>query len=305
VDVKSILLDIGYSNIKDNGRELRMRPIYRDSGNDSVLSVRKDTGHFIDFSKSISGSFEYLVQISLGLKNIDEAKETLQKKWSISDIKREHRPTVSSSKIFPKSYLSKLMPIHSYWIDRGVSLKTLNVFKGGVVESGTMANRYVFPILDCKERLVGVTGRYVKLLENENIPKWLHKGRTSEWKYPLQVNHEIIEKEKKIFLIESIGDMLALWEAGIKNTLIVFGLNLSPSMISLLIKLDPDKIFISFNNDAYNNSAGNKASEKAKQKLIKHFNPEDVEIKLPDKNDFGEMSTTEIEEWTIRNFAKK
>ena len=297
MDVKSILLDIGYSNIKDNGRELRMRPIYRDSGNDSVLSVRKDTGHFIDFSKSISGSFEYLVQISLGLRSIGEAKQKLQDRWSVSEVKREHRPTINGVKIFPKSYLAKLIPSHEYWTARGVSLETLNLFEGGVVENGTMANRYVFPIFDSKRNLIGVTGRYIKPLKNENIPKWLHKGRTSEWKYPLQKNYDIIKKEKKIFLIESVGDMLALWEAGIKNTLIVFGLNLSPSIVSLLIKIDPNKIFISFNNDSKSNSAGNKAAQKAKQKLNNHFDPKDVEIKLPEKNDFGEMNPEEIKKW--------
>ena len=304
MDVKSILLDIGYSNIKDNGRELRMRPIYRDSGNDSVLSVRKDTGHFIDFSRSISGAFEFLIQLSLGLKTLDEAKEHLKDKWSISEIRREHRPTISGVKIFPNSYLTKLMPIHEYWLNRGVSLETLRTFEGGVVENGTMADRYVFPIFNSKRQLIGVTGRHTKVIKDKNVPKWLHKGRTSEWKYPLQVNYQKIKDKKEIILVESIGDMLALWEAGIKNVLIVFGLNLSPSMVGLLIKLDPNKIFISFNNDSYN-KAGNDASEKVKRKLTKHFNPEDIEVRLPDKNDFGEMSTEEIKLWTERNFVKK
>jgi hypothetical protein len=74
---KEILLDVGYANILDNGRELRMKPIYRDSSSSTVLSVRKDTGHFIDFSRSISGSFEYLVQLSLGLKTIEDARSWL------------------------------------------------------------------------------------------------------------------------------------------------------------------------------------------------------------------------------------
>jgi DNA primase len=197
------------------------------------------------------------------------------------------------------------MPAHGYWLDRGISLETLKVFEGGVVENGTMANRYVFPVFNSKKQLIGVTGRYVKPLKNKNTPKWLHKGRTSEWKYPLQVNYEIIKEKEEIVLVESIGDMLALWEAGTKNVLIVFGLNLSSSIASLLIKLDPSKIFISFNNDSYNKGAGNKASQKTKQKLTKHFNPEDVIVKLPDKNDFGEMNTEEIKLWTERNFAKR
>ena len=299
-DFKNILLDLGYSNIKDNGKELRMRPLYRDSNNDTVLSVRKDTGHFIDFSKSISGSFEYLIQLSLNLKSIEDAKKTLVEKWSITEIKREHRPTVKTAKIFPKEYLTKIIPTHDYWLDRGVSLETVEIFKGGVVHNGTMANRYIFPIFDFKNNLIGVTGRLINSSPNSNTPKWLHKGKTSEWKYPLQANHGIIKEKKEIFLIESIGDMLSLWEAGIKNTLIVFGLNLSASLISLLIKLDPDKIFISFNNDSENNSAGNKAALVSKKKLLSHFDPDQIKITLPDKNDFGDMNTEEIKRWDLK-----
>lgn len=294
-DFKSILLDLGYSNIKDNGKELRMRPLFRESGNDTVLSVRKDTGHFIDFGRSISGSFEYLIQLSLNLKNLKDAKKVLLDRWSISEVKREHRPEVNSTKIFPREYLSKLMPHHEYWTNRGVSSETIKLFKGGVVESGTMANRYVFPIFDFKENLIGVTGRHLEA--SEKIPKWLHKGRTSEWKYPLQVNHDVIRKSKEVFLVESIGDMLSLWEGGVKNVLIVFGLNLSPSMMGLLIKLDLNKVFISFNNDADNNSAGNKAALKIRNKLFHHFDQHQIKIALPEKNDFGEMNMAEIKEW--------
>ena len=90
MDFKNILLDLGYSNIKDNGRELRMRPLYRDSNNDTVLSVRKDTGHFIDFSKNVSGSFEYLVQLTLGLENVDQLG-SVKEKYSITEIKRDRK----------------------------------------------------------------------------------------------------------------------------------------------------------------------------------------------------------------------
>ena len=173
MDFKNILLDVGYSNIKDNGREFRMKPVYRDSSSDTVLSVRKDTGHFIDFSKQISGSFEYLIQLSMGLKTIEEAKVVLRDKWEVNgEIKREHRPSVSGVKIFPSAYLEKIIPDHSYWENRGVSKQTLELFKGGVVHNGTMANRYVFPVLNSKEELIGVTGRYTKEApEGEKYPQ--------------------------------------------------------------------------------------------------------------------------------------
>jgi hypothetical protein len=306
MDYKSILLDVGYSNIKDNGRELRMKPIYRDSSSGTVLSVRKDTGHFIDFSKQISGSFEHLIQLSLDLEDLSKAKTMLKDKWSLNgEVKREHRPNVSGKKVFPSSYLEKIIPTHDYWAKRGVSKDTLDLFKGGVVKKGTMADRYVFPILSSKEELIGVTGRCLKDPENKNTPKWLHRGRTSEWKYPLQVNYSIIKQQKELILVESIGDMLSLWEAGIKNTLVVFGLNLSPSLIGLLIKLDPNKIFVSFNDDSDNNSAGNKGVESAVKKLKNYFDPEQIQVAFPTQNDFGDMSSEEISKWKEINILKK
>jgi hypothetical protein len=307
MDFKNILLDVGYSNIKDNGREFRMKPMYRDSSSETVLSVRKDTGHFIDFSKQISGSFEYLIQLSLGLKTAEEAKTILKDRWEVNgEIKREHRPSVSGVKIFPKSYLEKIVSDHSYWESRGISKDTLRLFCGGVVNAGTMANRYVFPIFNSKKELIGVTGRYIKEIpEGKNTPKWLHRGRTSEWKYPLQINQKILKEEKEIILIESVGDMLALWECGIKNTMVIFGLNISPSLVSLLIKLDPNKIFVSFNDDSDNNSAGNKGVEAAVRKLKSHFDTHQIQTAFPSQNDFGDMSREEILKWKETNILKK
>lgn len=307
MDFKNILLDVGYSNIKDNGREFRMKPMYRDSSSDTVLSVRKDTGHFIDFSKQISGSFEYLIQISMGLKNIEEAKTVLEDKWEVNgEIKREHRPPVSGVKIFPSSYLEKIIPDHSYWEKRNISKETLELFRGGVVNNGTMSNRYVFPIFNSKEELIGVTGRFIKEIpEGKSTPKWLHRGKTSEWKYPLQVNQKILKEKKEIILVESIGDMLALWECGVRNTAVVFGLNISPPFISLLIKLDPNKIFVSFNDDSDNNSAGNKGVETAVRKLKNYFDPHQVQVAFPTQNDFGDMSREEVLEWKEKNILKK
>ena len=98
-------------------------------------------------------------------------------------------------------------------------------------------------------------------------------------------------------MVESIGDMLALWDCGIKNILVVFGLNLSPKMISLLIKADPRIVYIAFNNDSLDNSAGNEAAEKVRNKISKYFDINQVKLALPNKNDFGEMNKEEILGW--------
>jgi hypothetical protein len=296
-NLKDILLDIGYSNISDNGREFRMKPIYRDSSSNTVLSVRKDTGHFIDFSKQISGSFSDLVKISLNLKSQDEAVKWIQDKTDGTTTIKKPKPEVKGPRILPQEFLNKIISDHEYWVTRGVSKETLKDFQGGVVLVGKMSDRYVFPIFNYKKELIGVSGRDMLNQKNSSRPKWKHIGNKSEWKYPMQINNKILQQTKEAFLVESIGDMLALWESGVKNVIVTFGLDVSVAVINYLLKIDIDKIYVSFNNDEENNSAGNVAAEKAKKKLLKYFDAPQVEIALPTKGDFGEMRPDEINTW--------
>jgi hypothetical protein len=304
---KEILLDVGYANILDNGRELRMKPIYRDSSSSTVLSVRKDTGHFIDFSRSISGSFEYLVQLSLGLKTIEDARSWLGSTGNNYAKVAKERPNNSTVKILSKEPLESLVPNHSYWVDRGISEETIKKFKGGLMtEEGRMKNRYVFPIFDGRERLVGVTGRYTfPISEDSKVPKWKHYPSKKEWKYPLFLNHEIISEKKEVIVVESVGDMLALWDAGVKNSVVTFGLDISSAMLSTFLRFKLSKIILSFNNDQNSNSAGNKAAKKNERKLLRYFDPNQVQISFQTKNDFGEMSKKEIKEWEKTTYEQK
>ena len=134
-------------------------------------------------------------------------------------------------------------------------------------------------------------------------PKWKLVGDKINWRYPLQVNSKILSESKEVIIVESIGDMLSLWEAGIQNVIVTFGLNLSVSILNTLLVLNPTKIYISFNNDELKNKAGNLASEKTKDKLLKHFDRHQIQIALPTKKDFGEMNKEEILQWhqTIKN----
>jgi 5S rRNA maturation endonuclease (ribonuclease M5) len=296
---RDVLLEIGYSNIVDNGRELRMRPIYRDSSSNTVLSVRKDTGYFIDFSRSINGSFEYLVQLSLGLKEIGDAKQWLSKNGATYERKVENVPTLSTEKILSPEPLKKLFPDHSYWIDRGISEETIRLFRGGVMkDEGRMKNRYVFPVFNRREQLVGVTGRYLyDIPKTSNVPKWKHWPSKKNWKYPLFFNSKEVAEKKEIIVIESIGDMLALWDTGIKNTIVTFGLDINKNMLNTMLKFQIKKIILSFNNDDASNEAGNQAAEKNRKKLLRYFDNEQVKICFPTKNDFGDMSKEEIKNW--------
>ena len=160
-----------------------------------------------------------------------------------------------------------------------------------------MKDRYVFPIFNYNKEIVGFTGRDLLSKQNSWRPKWKHIGDKSKWRYPLISNHKILRSKKQVILVESVGDMLSLWESGIKNTIVTFGLDLNSDLMSLLIRLDPRKIIISFNNDSNKNSAGNLACQKVYKKLRNHFDSNQLQVLLPLENDFGDMNEQQIKLW--------
>lgn len=301
IDYKQVLLEIGYSNILENAKELRVKPIYRDSDSGSVLRIRKDNGSFIDFARNISGSFEELVKLSLNLTSLEEAQKWLSGKYSYDrrKIKRVDAE-ISQIKIFDINLLKKLESNHSYWINRGVSEETLMKFNGGVVKAGKMIERYVFPIFNSKNQIVGFSGRDL-INKGELRPKWKHIGQKFSWVYPAFLNRQELIDSKEVFLVESIGDMLSLHDKGVKNVLVTFGLDIGSGIINFLLKTDCKKIRICFNNDSNNNSAGNKAAEKSFKKLSLYFDERQITINLPPKKDFGEMNKEETLLWKKQN----
>ncbi|MEK6883511.1 MAG: toprim domain-containing protein [Nanoarchaeota archaeon] len=292
MEIKEILNELGY-NLKDYGKRYRTKPIYRDSNNATSLSIDKNTGSWYDFSEETGGSFEDLICKTLNLKTRFSARSWLKNK-DFCQIKKETKPLIKKQKIFPEEFLKELFPIHNYWIKRGIEEKTINLFKGGICYEGQLNNRYVFPIFNYKKQIVGFSGRDII---NSDRPKWKHLGDVDKWCYPTFLNFDYVWNGKEIILIESIGDMLSLWQAGIKNTLVLFGLNLSNKRFNFLIKSFPKKILISLNNDINNQKSGQKAANKIYSKLEKYFDKNQIVIKLPNKKDFGEMTTEEIIEW--------
>ncbi len=305
-DVKKILQDLGYTNIIDSGDFYRMKPIYRDSSSKSSLSVNKRKGYFVDFGGDgqIKGSLEKLIKISLGLETMDQANSWLSDKekgisnhhhHSISRVRNE-TVEIDHIKYWKPESFNKLIKDHSYWYSRGISQSTVEKFKGGVAQEGRMKDRYVFPIFDSQDRIVGVSGRYIyDIKEGSNIPKWKHIGSISHWVYPAFLSKKKLRKNPEIILVESIGNMLALWDCGIDNCLVAFGTNIKKGLLSMLLKLNAQKIIISFDNDE--NGAGQRGAEKTKKQLLNFFSNDKIDIRFPTSNDFGDMSKQEILSW--------
>lgn len=292
--IRETLVELGY-DLKDFGNSYRAKPIYRESSNTTSLQINKQTGRFVDYSANISGSFEELVKLSLNLKNITEAKTWISQK-GINLERSIEKPKITSVKIYPHELLNELMPIHDYWKGRDISVETLLAFRGGLVYSGQMSGRYTFPIFNSKNQILGFAGR--DIYNNCDRPKWKLIGDKGNWMYPFFINYPVIKQAKEVILVESIGDCLSLWDAGIKNTLVLFGVKLGKVRLQNLLKCDLKKIIIALNNDADKEvNTGKEASENIYKKLLNYYDVNQLEIKPPTKKDFGEMTLEEKIRW--------
>lgn len=210
------------------------------------------------------------------------------------------QPIPEVEKIYPESILDGLVKDHSYYLAKGIRESILVELKAGKALKGNMGGRYVFPIYDLKGKIHGFSGR--ALYENPQI-KWKHMGVKKNWIYPAHFTHSDIQTSKSIILVESIGDLIALMSSNIRNVLVLFGVNLHGKFLSYLIAQNPNKIIISTNNDVKHN-VGQEAAERIKNKLCNYFSEDKVEIKLPTKKDFGEMTEEEIKIWREQYVGK-
>ena len=279
--IHDVLTKIGY-DLRDYGNAFRAKPLYRDSDNNTVLIIDKETGRWKDFSSNQNGSLKELIKLTLNLKSEEDVIKVLG----------DYNPTISKPtvnieqpKIFSKDLLIKLRKDYSYWEKRGINKSTIELFQGGVADNGKMAKRFVFPIFNDKDSIVGFAGRDIS---GKSEIKWKLLSKKSEWVFP-NFSQNYIRESRSVILVESIGDGLSLWEVGVKNFLITFGLSLSSSQMAFLIKSDVRSIKILFNNDSQKNSSGNQASINLKNKLMNHFDEHQIEIITPPENDLNDM----------------
>lgn len=294
--VRDILCQIGYTNLSDNGEYYRTKPLYRNSTNDTSLSIHKETGYWYDFGSGQKGSIKDLAKITSG-QNI-----SFKISYSKKDTIDEKHLSQSDKQIY--KYLTK---DYTYWKKRGANEEHLRKLKSGVFNhDGKFRKRYVFPIYDCNGFIVGYSGRTLHdktTIDTYKIPKWKHIGNVAKWDYPYYFNKKRIKAADRVILVESIGDMLSLFSCEIFNVMVCFGLNVQHGVLKVLLSKGWEKIIIAFNNDDRYN--GLIAAAKAKDKLHDYFDEEVIEICLPkNKNDFGEMTKREIKYWhkQILNF---
>ena len=292
--IVELLKKMGYVPERSGPDYLRMKAIYRNSASSS-LSVNTKSGWFTDFVTGQSGPLIKLAMITLNI-NEKDAKSFLRNEYFDNTVEAEDQESkIVQEKFFNSDFLSDLLPSFNFYNKRGISNETLKDFKGGVKTYGKLNNRFVFPIFE-GNKIIGLAGR--DLYSNSQRPKWKILGRKSNFVYPPDLASPEIQRTKTVILVESIGDALALYENGIKNFIVIFGLTVSKNVILFLMKSNLEKIIISTNNDSDSDyNRGMEAALNIKSKLSKFFNSDTLKVKLPTRKDFGDMTKAEILEW--------
>ncbi len=161
-------------------------------------------------------------------------------------------------------------------------------------------HRLMFPIQDLKGDVIGFGGR---VLDKEQTPKYLnspeseifHKGKTL---YGLNVTGKFIREQNQVLIVEGYMDLLALYSAGIKNSVATLGTAFTVDHAKLLKRFS-DNIVIVFDGD----KAGIKAAERALSILLSESLIPKIAF-IPDNKDPDDY-VKEVGEAKFRELLKK
>lgn len=300
--VREVLEALSYPII-DCGKFYRTKALYRGGNNPTSLVVYKDTGFCKDFAEDKGFPLVRLVSQTL---NTNDPK--ILAKYVSGQIHTERKkeiPKLIMPRIYDPECLKRLFPNYSFYKKRGISDSTQQKYQLGLAHEGQMLRRFVFPIYDESEQIIGFSGRSLDWKEGATFPKWKHIGQKNYWIYPFfhpnfSAAREKIDGGKEIFIVESVGDSMALTEHGIDNHLVNFGLGCSPALQTFLLEKNPKKIIIATNNDLDGENHGKIAAVKTLIKLSGVFPLSQLAIKLPTLNDIGEMheSGVDVAKWS-------
>ena len=206
-----------------------------------------------------------------------------------------------TSEICNRSLVQKELEIPCpYFTSRGFSKDILNKFSIGLCKNANkpMYNRSIFPIFDVNnnDSVVGLAGRTID--PKEKI-KWKFNSGFSSGNHLFGYNRAVdtIRRTNSVVLVEGQGDVLRMHEAGVTNTVGIFGCNLSDPQSILLENASVLNIILMLDND----KAGRNAQEKIFNTYKTMFNF--IEVKY-DTKDPGELSIDQIQQTIVPQIEK-
>ena len=236
-------------------------------------------------------------------KNVDSFTSVAK---SFSKKKQENK-----LKLKPSQVRSSLKIPASYYINRGYSEKILEKYDVGLCDNPDKPfyNRVVVPVYSSDGKyVIGCTGRSIhnKCAKcgcyhhpRRDCPapdkrwiysKWKHnqnfKSQNNLYNFWFSKDH--IKKTKTVLLVESPGNVWRLEEAGIKNSVAIFGSSMSNHQKLLIDSSGAMNIVVLTDNDEAGTKAYEQINDKCKD-IYRMYRPKF------DADDIGEMSIENIQ----------
>lgn len=219
----------------------------------------------------------------------------------------------ASPGISPALLRAKLSIPAQYYIDKGFSPTILQQYDIGLCTDAAkpLYNRIVVPIYDALGKwIVGTIGRSIykqcpkcktyhgeaacpqNELDKFHCSKWTNgKTKTGLYLFNWWKAQAFIEKSKTVILVEGPMDVLRLEEAGIHNSLALFGTSLSDNQQILLEKSGAMNAVLLLDND----KAGEEGIATISKKLERSYRIYSPNV-FGSVKDPGDMSVAEIRE---------
>lgn len=211
--------------------------------------------------------------------------ERNENKKFVMSVKKEKR----NQRIYPEECLNKLI-YHDYLETRGFPKELIEKYQIGLGNTPykKMHNRIVFPVRNIDGNLVGFTGRDI----TGNGPKWIHSydfdSRSNLFNIDSAKDH--IMKTGTALIVEGPIDVLRFEQAGIHNSVAIFGRAINNGQIGLLMKTGANKLIFALDDD----KAGKTGTERGFKMAGSFFDVSKVEI--GGGRDVGDLTPSEVRE---------
>lgn len=287
------------------------------------LSKRKhkwtcDADPVCSFQETIQFAEQFLGNKLVDIKVSNKDKEKNNFVNTVKYLGVQNNTLDNDNKISRQAIISSLDIPSKYFLNRGFTQDILIKYDVGDCfnTNKPMCGRAVVPVYDEERKyMIGCTGRSIYNKCNTCLhyhqtdlcppedkkylySKWRHNTgfKTQNCLYNYWFAKEYIKKSRAVVLVESPGNVWRLEEAGIHNSVAIFGCSLSDIQKMLLDISGAMTIYTIMDND----DAGRKAAETIYQKCHRTYNMYTISI---DYEDVASMTLDQISQ-TIKPHIK-
>lgn len=264
----------------------------------------KDGDDHCSFDEALKFCLQFL---NKNLSDIKISNVERNKKSFTNSVRYINPETTRTENIVTRNQIRSNLKIPAdYYINRGYSADILDRYDIGLCDrqGKEMYNRIVVPIYDHKYKyMVGCSGRSIfdkcqkcESYHNgsESCPtedrlrfysKWKHSTsfQSQNHLYNIWFAKQHIMDTGVVIIVESPGNVWRLEEAGIHNSVGIFGSSLSDRQKMILDASGAMTIITMMDND----DAGKKAADLIKQKCYKTYNIKSIEFPAQDVGDLS------------------